>query len=32
MKEQIAVWGWHPATDTWIKIQVDVNGRVVVTT
>jgi len=26
------VWGWNAATKTWVKVQVDVNGRVVVTT
>lgn len=32
MEDEIAVWGWYPAGDTWVEIQVDVNGRVVVTT
>jgi len=31
-EEQICIWGWNPALEIWIKIQVDVNGRVVVTT
>jgi len=24
------LWGWHPATKTWIPLQVDINGKVVV--
>jgi len=26
------LWGWNPAAGVWVPIQVDVNGRVVVTT
>lgn len=26
---QKALWGWHPATNTWIKLQVDNLGRLV---
>jgi len=26
------LWGWNPALGIWLPIQVDVNGRVVVTT
>lgn len=32
MEEQIDIWGWDDANQVWVKIQVDVNGRVVVTT
>jgi len=28
----VQLWGWNPALEIWIPIQVDVNGRVVVTT
>ena len=32
MKEQKAVWGWYKAGGYWVKVQVDVNGRLIVTT
>jgi len=32
MEEQIDCWGWDPVAETWVKIQVDVNGKLVVTT
>jgi len=28
----IELWGWNSAAEIWVPIQVDVNGRVVVTT
>jgi hypothetical protein len=31
-EEQVDCWGWDIANQVWVKIQVDVNGRVVVTT
>ena len=30
MEEQKALWGWHPATNTWIPLQVAANGSLVI--
>jgi len=30
--EGAQLWGWDPAGKIWVPIQVDVNGRIVVTT
>ena len=30
MSEQMCMWGWCPAVNRWVKMQVDVNGRLVV--
>ena len=30
--EDATIWGWDTVTESWIKIIVDVNGRVIVTT
>lgn len=32
MEEQIDCWGWDDANQVWVKIQVDVNGKLVVVT
>lgn len=29
MSEQKALWGWFPAGNVWVKLQVDANGRLV---
>ena len=28
----IELWGWDPAAGVWVPIQVDVDGKIVVTT
>lgn len=32
MGASIMIWGWDNTNKVWVKIQVDVNGRLIVTT
>ena len=30
--DNVQLWVWYPAGKVWVELQVDVNGKVVVTT